>query len=48
MIAIGVVAVGEVFGLLGLIVAVPILSVITVLVNTLWVERREPAVILPD
>ena len=48
VIAIGVVAVGEVFGLLGLIVAVPILSVITILVNTLWVERREPAVILPD
>jgi predicted PurR-regulated permease PerM len=48
VIAIGVVAVGEVFGLLGLIVAVPILSVITILVNALWVERRQPAVILPD
>jgi predicted PurR-regulated permease PerM len=48
VIAIGVVAVGEVFGLLGLIVAVPILSVISILVNALWVERREPVVILPD
>ena len=48
VIAIGVVAVGEVFGLLGLIVAVPILSVITILVKTLWIERREPVVILPD
>jgi predicted PurR-regulated permease PerM len=48
VIAIGVVAVGEVFGLLGLIVAVPILSVITILVNAVWVERHEPVVILPD
>jgi predicted PurR-regulated permease PerM len=48
VIAIGVVAVGEVFGLLGLIVAVPILSVLTILVNALWVERREPLVVLPD
>jgi predicted PurR-regulated permease PerM len=48
VIAIGVVAVGEVFGLLGLIVAVPILSVITIVVNALWVERREPVVVLPD
>jgi predicted PurR-regulated permease PerM len=48
VIAIGVVAVGEVFGLLGLIVAVPILSVITILVKTLWIERREPVVILPE
>ena len=48
VIAIGVVAVGEVFGLLGLIVAVPTLSVTTILVNTLWIERREPVVILPD
>jgi predicted PurR-regulated permease PerM len=48
VIAIGVVAVGEVFGLLGLIVAVPILSLITILVDTLWVGRHEPALILPD
>ncbi len=48
VIAIGVVAVGEVFGLLGLIVAVPIISLITILVDALWISRHEPAVILPD
>ena len=48
VIAIGVVAVGEVFGLLGLIVAVPILSLITILVDTLWVGRHEPVLIVPD
>lgn len=41
VIAIGVVAVGEVFGLLGLIVAVPILSLITILVDELWTSRHE-------
>jgi predicted PurR-regulated permease PerM len=40
VIAIGVVAVGEVFGLLGLIIAVPILSLITILVDVLWVTPR--------
>ena len=48
VIAIGVVAVGEVFGLLGLIVAVPILSLITILIDALWAGRHEPALILPD
>ncbi|HEX3690760.1 MAG TPA: AI-2E family transporter [Solirubrobacteraceae bacterium] len=48
VIAIGVVAVGEVFGLLGLIVAVPILSLITILVDRLWISRHEPALILPE
>jgi predicted PurR-regulated permease PerM len=48
VIAIGVVAVGEVFGLLGLIVAVPILSLITILIDELWAGRQEPALILPD
>jgi predicted PurR-regulated permease PerM len=48
LIAIGVVAVGEVFGLLGLIIAVPILSLITILVDELWISRHEAAVILPD
>jgi predicted PurR-regulated permease PerM len=43
VIAIGVVAVGEVFGLLGLIIAVPILSLITILVDQLWTSRHEPA-----
>ena len=48
VIAIGVVAVGEVFGLLGLIIAVPILSLITILVDELWASRNAPTVLLPD
>ncbi len=48
VIAIGVVAVGEVFGLLGLIVAVPILSLIAILIDALWASRQEPALIIPD
>jgi predicted PurR-regulated permease PerM len=40
-IAIGVVAVGEVFGLLGLIIAVPILSLISILVDVLWIAQRQ-------
>jgi predicted PurR-regulated permease PerM len=48
VIAIGVVAVGEVFGLLGLIVAVPILSLIAILVDQLWTSRRERLQIVPD
>lgn len=48
IIAIGVVAVGEVFGLLGLIIAVPILSLITILVDALWIERREDALIVAE
>jgi predicted PurR-regulated permease PerM len=40
VIAVGVVAVGEVFGLLGLIVAVPILSLIAILVDVLWIAPR--------
>jgi predicted PurR-regulated permease PerM len=45
VIAIGVVAVGEVFGLLGLIVAVPILSLLTIVTDQLWIRRREEAVV---
>jgi predicted PurR-regulated permease PerM len=41
VIAFGVVAVGEVFGFLGLLVAVPILSLTTVLIDELWVRRRD-------
>ncbi len=40
VIAVGVVAVGEVFGLLGLIIAVPILSLIAILVDVLWIAPR--------
>src|SRR6185312_11272704 len=48
VIAIGVVAVGEVFGLLGLIIAVPILSLITILVDELWASRNAPRVVVRD
>jgi predicted PurR-regulated permease PerM len=41
VIAVGVVAVGEVFGLLGLIIAVPILSFVAILVDVLWISPRE-------
>ncbi|MFZ0088714.1 MAG: AI-2E family transporter, partial [Solirubrobacteraceae bacterium] len=40
VIAIGVVAVGEVFGLLGLIIAVPLLSLTQLRIDVLWVDRR--------
>ena len=44
MVAIGVVIVGALFGFIGLFVAVPILSLVTILVDELWVkplERRD-------
>lgn len=44
VIAVGVVVVGELFGLVGLFVAVPILAAIVILVDELWVkplDRRE-------
>lgn len=43
VIAFGVVAVGEVFGLLGLVLAVPILAMVKILVEELWVRPRELA-----
>ena len=46
MIAIGVVVVGQLFGVIGLFVAVPILSLVTIGVEELWVkplERRDRA-----
>jgi predicted PurR-regulated permease PerM len=42
VIAIGVVAVGELLGFLGLIVAVPILVAVQILADELWVRRLEP------
>lgn len=41
LIAIGVVLVGQVFGFIGLFVAVPILSAIVILVDELWVKPVE-------
>ena len=41
MIAIGVVVVGQLFGFVGLFVAVPILSLIVVLVEEFWVKPIE-------
>jgi predicted PurR-regulated permease PerM len=43
VIAIGVVVVGQLFGFVGLIVAVPILSLLVVLVEELWVQPLEAA-----
>ena len=43
VIAIGVLVVGRLFGFVGLIVAVPILSMITILVEELWVKSIEEA-----
>lgn len=41
VIAVGVVLVGQVFGVVGLLVAVPILSAIVILVDELWVKPTE-------
>jgi predicted PurR-regulated permease PerM len=41
VIAVGVVAVGELFGFIGLIVAVPILATVQILVQELWIKRIE-------
>ena len=41
VIAIGVVVVGQLFGFLGLFVAVPILSAVVILTEELWVRRAE-------
>jgi predicted PurR-regulated permease PerM len=43
VIAVGVVVVGQLFGFIGLIVAVPILSMIVILVEELWVKPMEAA-----
>jgi predicted PurR-regulated permease PerM len=43
LIAGGVVVVGQLFGFIGLIVAVPILSMVVILVDELWVEPMEAA-----
>jgi len=41
VIAVGVVIAGQLFGSVGLIVAVPILSMIVILVEELWVKPME-------
>jgi predicted PurR-regulated permease PerM len=43
VIAVGVVVVGQLFGFVGLIVAVPIISLIVILVEELWVKPLETA-----
>jgi predicted PurR-regulated permease PerM len=56
MVAIGVVVVGQLFGFVGLFVAVPILSLLTISVEEFWVkpieeaeaERRRDAIELPS
>jgi predicted PurR-regulated permease PerM len=49
LIAIGIVIVAQLLGFVGLFVAVPILSLIVILVDELWVKPQEPeAVLAPD
>jgi len=43
LIAVGVVVVGELFGIIGLIVAVPIIATIAILTDELWVKEIETA-----
>jgi len=43
VIAVGVVVVGQLFGFVGLIVAVPILSLLVIMVEELWVKPMEEA-----
>jgi predicted PurR-regulated permease PerM len=45
VIAIGVVVVGQLLGIVGLFVAVPILALIVILVDEVWVKRRSAAVV---
>ena len=45
LIAIGVVVVGRLLGILGLFVAVPILALIVILVDEVWVKRRSAPVV---
>lgn len=45
LIAIGVVVVGQLLGIVGLFVAVPILALIVVLVDEVWVKRRSAEVV---
>jgi predicted PurR-regulated permease PerM len=42
VVLVGVVLVGQVFGFIGLFVAIPILSAAIILVRVLWVGRMEP------
>jgi predicted PurR-regulated permease PerM len=43
VIAVGVVVVGQLFGFVGLLVAVPVLSMLVIMVEELWVKPMEEA-----
>lgn len=47
VIAVGIVVVAQLLGFLGLLVAVPILSLIVILVDELWVKPQQPETVLP-
>jgi predicted PurR-regulated permease PerM len=47
VVAIGVVVVGQLFGFIGLFVAVPLLSLIIILVDELWVKQVEAGDVAP-
>ena len=47
LIAVGVVVVGQLFGFVGLFVAVPIISLFLITIEELWVKRIEQAAAEP-
>jgi predicted PurR-regulated permease PerM len=46
LIAVGVVVVGQLLGVLGLFVAVPVLALIVILVDEIWVKPRDTAALV--
>jgi predicted PurR-regulated permease PerM len=46
VIAFGVVAVGAMFGFIGLLIAIPILATVIILVEEVWVKPREPQLVV--
>jgi len=47
VIAFGVVAVGAIFGFIGLLIAIPILATVIILVEEVWIKPREPQLVTP-
>ena len=45
--AFGVIAVGAMFGFVGLLIAIPILATVIILVEEVWVKPREPQLVPP-
>jgi predicted PurR-regulated permease PerM len=47
VIAFGVVAVGAIFGFIGLLIAIPILATVIILVEEVWIKPHEPQLVTP-